>query len=147
MRLVVHPGAEPWRPSPAFERRLLEHFSSVPAEVHLHPRRDLPAVFPRVAAPYAFRAVTVSGRPSLVFVDGTETRDSIEWLIAHEMTHQAIALRPGLKGALLARRPGGDPASDAYHALDPEEKVCDDVATRLRGVRYDRAWWRRRTLS
>lgn len=142
IELIVHPEAEPWRPS---NRCLAKLETELSGRAHLWPRHLASRVLGRSAAPYAFRAFTRDG-VSHLFVDPTETPTSICWLLAHELSHQQLAHRPGVQTALRAARPQDlDPSGDAFHQVDPEERYCDGIATRLVGQRLDRDWWRART--
>lgn len=144
MQLVVHPGAVPWAPAPEDQLLLQLQFPSPDQVLHLHPRSEVDRVHGTSSPPYAFRAFT-RGRVSHIFVDDTETPESIAWLAAHELTHSALRDRPDLREVLQAHRPEGlHPTGDAFHELDPEELYADQIATDLFGVRLDRAWWRTR---
>lgn len=143
-RLRVEPGAEAWAPSPE-TWALLQGAYPVNVDVVLLPRRRVAEVRPRQEPPYAFRAWSQSGSAT-VLVDPTETRGSVEWLLAHELGHHLLMEREDLRAPLRAGRPVGvDPRSDAFHRLDPEERQCDEWATEILGARLDRDWWRRRT--
>jgi len=143
-RLLVHPGCRPWVP----ERRDLDILRSAfdlpDVEVHLWPRAWIPEVIERPTQTYSFRAFSKEGRSHL-FVDPTETKKSIAWLMAHELCHQRIRQEPSSREHLLEQRPPLDPAGDPFHELDPEERTCDEIATGLLGIRLDRTWWRQRT--
>jgi hypothetical protein len=142
VKLVLHPGSEPWEPSPSDRAALDRKFPGDRFVGHLYPRRDADRVLGRPSGRYAFRAFTRDG-VSHVLVDKTETRRSIAWLLAHELSHQA--LHHANRKELFANQRGvGDPASDQFHQTDAEELACDDVATALFGERLDRAWWRKK---
>ena len=144
MQLIVHPGAVPWVPSPEDQLLLQLQFPDPGQVLHLHPRSEVDRVHGRASPRYAFRAFTRGG-VSHVFVDETETPESIAWLSAHELTHSALRHEPALREELQEHRPEGlSPSGDAFHELDPEELYADQVATDLFGVRLDRAWWRAR---
>ena len=82
---------------------------------------------------------------SYVFVDPTETPDSVAWIIAHELSHQLVDEHPEVARMLdQAKTSEAHPASDRFHELDAEERLADGYATRLVGKRYDRSWWRKR---
>jgi hypothetical protein len=129
-------------------RKLREYpaFSDPSMKVYLHPRSHANRVLGKPKPPYAFRAFTRDG-VSHIFIDGTETPQSLCWLIGHELTHQVIDKSPTVKAAMAdaSSRPTGlDPAGDEFHNVDAEERFCDGVATNLVGKRLDRAWWRER---
>lgn len=118
-----------------------------------------------VAAKYpgddAFRAwCRTSQREIFIFVDECENDDSIIWLIMHELTHidihhsnimnffLGIQRDQWLKNIKLSPDDYFSPTMmnrDELHEADPEEQVCNNVAsTFLCGKTYDRAWWRKR---
>jgi rhodanese-related sulfurtransferase len=147
MKLVVHPGAEAWRPSQEDLDKLARTFRGVDLDAHLWPRSAVRKVFGRRSKPYAFRAFTRNSTSHL-FVDGTETPKSIAWLLAHELCHQQVAKNPDLVEAFDDAQPIDlDPAGDQFHEVDAEERFCDGVATRIYGIRLDRAWWRNRVSN
>jgi hypothetical protein len=99
-------------------------------------------VIGRATKSYAFRAFT-RGNNSHLFVDFTETPQSIGWLMGHELTHQDIKQNPSLTQAFADSKPKNiDPAGDIFHEIDAEERFCDGISSRLLGCRFDRAWWR-----
>jgi hypothetical protein len=103
-------------------------------------------IFGEPSEAWAFRAKAFDHGDSHVLVDATETPESVAWLMAHELSHQVVFQNPKFRAQLDARRPRDlDPASDAFHAVDPQELWCDHQATQIFGRRLDRAWWRRRT--
>lgn len=146
MQLVVHPEAAPWVPKEPYLRKLQAFFSDekIPMRVHLWPRRMVDRIIGRATKPYEFRAFT-RGEDSHIFVDATETPQSIAWLIAHELCHRMVKSSPTLTAAFEDAKPLDlDPAGDAFHDVDTEERFCDGIATRILGYRQDRAWWRKR---
>jgi hypothetical protein len=145
MQLTVHAGAEAWLPTEAALAALRQRFPGPGFRVTLHPRIHVHQVHGGRTEPWAFRAFTRQGE-SHVFADGTETPASIAWLIAHELSHQAVLQNPEVRAAVREARPvDSGPQSDAFHRVDPEERIADGVATRLFGERLDRDWWRART--
>lgn len=143
--LRIYPGTERWAPRGDHLARLNGHFPGQHT-VHILPRSRANLTLGKDAPAYAFRAFTRNGQ-SYVFVDRTETPDSIAWLIAHELSHQVIGRNPQLSSAMRAARPrdAGDGASDRFHRLDPEERLADGIASNLLNTRLDREWWRSRT--
>jgi hypothetical protein len=145
-QLHVHPEAQAWVPHEPYMVKLNKFFSDpqIPMKVTLWPRRLVDEVIGRPTKPYEFRAFT-RGKESHVFVDETETPQSIAWLIAHELVHRMVDSSPTLSAAFADSRPVDmDPAGDEFHEVDAQERFCDGIATRLLGYRQDRAWWRRR---
>jgi len=143
LTITVHPEAKAWAPS---ERILTELRRRFPVDgiVQVLPRRMVNQVHGQASRPYAFRAFT-RGDTSYVFTDGTETPDSVAWVIAHELSHQLVDDHPEVAQMLDASKPQDlNPAGDRFHQVDAEERLADGYATRLVGKRYDRAWWRKR---
>lgn len=149
----VHPGAESWAPAPA-ELADLACGIHRDALVEIVPRRDLEAAWQMShpgtrppARPYAFRAWT-NGSHAVILVDATETRESVLWLLWHELAHQEIDVHLPLARALRAvPRPEGYLVDDDAHEAWPEERLANAVANQGRGRVLDRRWWRRRTLA
>ncbi len=143
--LHVHPAAKAWAPRPPQMEALRRLFGKTKADVHIYPRSMANQILGRHAAPYAFRGFT-RGTDSYLFVDSTETPESIAWLMAHELCHRMVAETPTMKSAFTEAAPHDlDPAGDSFHDIDPEERFCDGIATNLLGYRQDREWWRKRT--
>lgn len=148
MKLWIHTAANWWTPAPDQIEALARSFPGDGFVARLYPRSMVETVLGRKPArQYAFRAFTRNGESHL-FVDETETPDSIAWLLGHELCHQEIAKQPRVKRMLDKGRPQDlDPAGDRFHEEDPEERRCDDRATRIVGYRTDRKWWRKRVLE
>lgn len=143
--LQVHPEAQPWQPSPQMLARLQSFFDEPSMTLHLLPRRLADSTLGKPNPKHTYRAFT-RGRDSYVFVDPTETKESVAWIMAHELTHQMVDRSPTLEAAFHdAMVPGEDRAGDRFHHVDPEERFCDGIATNLVGKRLDRDWWRART--
>lgn len=143
--LHVHPQAQAWIPRPPQMAALRRLFGKTKADVYIYPRSMANQMLGRHAEPYAFRGFT-RGTDSYLFVDPTETPDSIAWLMAHELCHRMVADTPTLKAAFHEATPHElDRAGDPFHEIDPEERFCDGIATNLLGYRQDREWWRART--
>jgi hypothetical protein len=100
--------------------------------------------------PYSFRAYTI-GNTTRIFVDDTETRDSVGWLLLHELAHAVLNGTPHLARPLRRLpRPARYATDDAAHEAVPEEqvanRVADLLATRLGGQPgLNRPWWRAQT--
>ena len=140
--LTFMPGTERWRPSPRYLKALAMAFPEG-ASLTVYPRSEASRVLGRASEPYAFRAFT-RGPDSFVFVDDTETPDSIAWLMAHELAHGQLEDAPRYRALLDARSPRLDPQSDLFHELDPEERYADSVAHQVTRLSLNRAWWRDR---
>lgn len=145
MELHVSQGTRKWLPSADALDKIEGYFGpKIPeAEIWVVPRSMEAEIMGQAPpAPYSFRAVT-RGNRSYVLVDGTETPDSVAFLIAHELAHQALRKILGLKEALAEARPSSQtPWDDHFHEVDPEERYCDGIAARILGTWYDRDWWR-----
>jgi hypothetical protein len=147
VRILVHPEARAWVPTRVDQEKILAYFGPKidSGTVRILPRSLANQVLGRELAPYSFRAFTRDG-VSNVFVDRTETPQSVAFLIAHELTHQAVDGSPTLEAAFAdARMPRDTPWSDRFHHVDAEERFCDGVAGKLLGTWFDREWWRART--
>tara|TARA_R110000824_G_scaffold69223_2_gene178372 strand:+ start:110 stop:607 length:498 start_codon:yes stop_codon:yes gene_type:complete len=143
-KLLIHKEARPWTPTDREIAMLKRAFDLPNTTLRIIPRRLIPTFHPQTTDPFAyeFRAFT-RGPNSYVFVDGTENRHSIAWLMAHELCHVEIGENEFLRDKFDAMTPPNlDPRSDRFHALDPEERVCDERATNLFGTTFDRFWWR-----
>ncbi len=146
MKLYVHEEARPWVPVEADLAALQGFYGDRLPEgnLWLWPRRMAEQVLGRRSKPYAFRAFT-RGDESHVFVDGSETKQSIAFLMGHELCHQVVGRSPTLKTAFSDARPSGlGSAGDLFHQRDPEERFCDGISERILGYRFDRDWWRPR---
>ena len=128
-----------------------------PQRVVIHPRSERDRAWGEDHAgakapggPYSFRAYTL-GPVTRIFVDNTETRASVGWLILHELAHAVVNRAPRLAAELRSRpHPANYATSDAAHeAVDEEQvanRVADLVAPRLGGrPGLNRIWWRKRT--
>lgn len=158
LTLFVAPGAERWAPTPA-ELGPVACALRGNVTVQIWPRAALPAVWAQDHGPtpvpggtHGFRAYT-RDHVVKVFVDGTETRDSLLWLLHHELAHVGVTQTPGLVQSLRrAPREPGYPSQDAAHERHPEERHANAVADawmlRLgRPSGLDRVWWRHRVQS
>lgn len=139
--LIVHPEARQWTPTESDLRKMRAFFKA--GRIHILPRSLANKTLGKDLPPYAFRAFT-RGNDSYVFVDGTETKASISFLIAHELTHRMVHDSPTLMLAFADARLPLAGHSDDFHQIDAEERFCDGIAGRLLGTWHDRAWWRGR---
>ena len=101
---------------------------------------------------YAFRAY--AGRDYCkIFVDETETKDSVLWVMLHELAHISLASAPYLFKAYRHLTAPDYFESDEAHENDPEEQMANTVAMAgmdILGygkVSYPRYWWRERTMQ
>lgn len=150
MKVFVHPEAKPWSPTEEDWAKIWDFYGSRlrdDSEIRLWPRRLSKKVTGKKLPPYSFRAIT-TGNVSNVFVDPTETKASVAFLIGHELTHQLVKMSPTLEKAFHDARPKNvQRHTDLYHLVDAEERFCDGISSRVLGTFYDRAWWRNRVLT
>ncbi|KIL35146.1 hypothetical protein SD71_16085 [Cohnella kolymensis] len=115
----------------------------------------------------SFRAFNMMKEHQIyIFVDESETLESLLWITFHELTHTALHDEKLLiyyfshkrDDFIMERFNFRNPqaASDFYFADEtislqdeihenlPEEKFCNDLATRIVGFDYSRPWWRER---
>ena len=158
LTLELRPGTEAWAP-PARWMPVLGEGLLGPQRVVIHPRseRDLAwgedhAGAKAPGGPYSFRAYTL-GPVTRIFVDNTETRASVGWLILHELAHAVLNRAPRTAGPLRSQpRPTNYATNDTAHEAVPEEQICNRVADLLTvqlGGRpgLNRHWWRKRTRA
>jgi hypothetical protein len=102
---------------------------------------------------YPYRAVATprpgGGTSIRLFVDETETKDSVKWLLLHELAHALVTAQPTLAETLRAEpRPPGYPHNDDAHEAVFEERLANAFADRHAPVPgLDRRWWRARTKT
>lgn len=150
VEFFIHPDARPWAPSPA-ELEAISKATGGDYTVNLfprsmvvevweadHPDRDYP-----YTDEYKFRAYQ-NGREAFIFVDDTETKDSVRWLIMHELTHMGLRTLPELWYEYQLKTPEDYDKTDEAHEADPEEMLANQVAREYVGVNYPRTWWRER---
>ena len=159
-RILVRaePGTEAWVPS--FDD-LADLACSLTndVQVEVYPRNQVARVWAQENGgaalpvdPYAFRAFA-KGRRALLFVDPTETKDSVLWLLVHELTHLELPQSRLLHEVYRNRE--RDPAylhSDEAHEADLEERFANQIADVMmarfgRPTGLDRRWWRKRVQS
>ncbi len=152
---TIHPGAEPWTPPDRVWHAIAPGLLG-PQHVSLHPRADRDRIWrldhagrPPPGGPAAFRAYTLKDL-TRIFVDATETRASVVWLLLHELGHADLNRNPAVAKPLRSRpRPKDYATSDRAHEAVVEEQVCNRIADVLAprfGSRpgLNRFWWRRR---
>lgn len=153
---TIHAGAEAWAPPVGFWWRVGQ-IAPPRTNVHIHPRKDVERIwrgdnpvgaFP--SKPYAFRAYN-NERNNVIrmFVDETETVESLCWGILHEIAHSIVSATPDLAYLRNVKKPTNYETNDDAHASHPEEKFANAFADRhapafglSKGM--DRHWWRRR---
>jgi hypothetical protein len=146
-QLYIPPEAQAYAPPPALMQKLKSYFNFPHMRAHILPRRLANETLGKDKGHYAYRGFT-RGNDSYMFVDPTETPESIAWLTAHELAHQKVDTSPTLQAAFRdATVYESCVAGDAFHRYDPEERFCDGIATNLVGKRLDRDWWRKRTMN
>lgn len=150
LRVVTLPNAEDWVPEPSW---LAWIGSFVPPGTNVTFKRRPE---PPVARPYRAVASRVPCAVT-VLVDETENRDSVKWILLHEMAHALVTANPTLAETLRAEaRLPGYPEDDAAHEALTEEKLANAFADLMiaeahrRGLLggkpgLDRYWWRERT--
>lgn len=158
--LVVHPGAEPWAPSPEILNDLACRLTR-DVRLELAPRSMLRQIWARdhggrplhIRDPYAFRAYSRDGQ-AVVFVDRTETPASALWVLLHEIAHLEVPASNMLETAFRNHPRRSDYlTSDEGHEAHPEEQLANFVATRtliemgLPSQQLDRLWWRKRVAA
>jgi hypothetical protein len=144
LRVVYHPNVYDWMPTPSW----LAWLGKMP------PKGTVLEFIRRPEHPlgnkYPYRAVAQQrlggGTDIRVFVDETETPDSVKWLVLHELAHVLVTAEPTLAETLRAQpRPPGYPHDDDAHEAVLEEKLANTFADRLAPVPgLDRRWWRKR---
>lgn len=147
-------------------KRLQEWFRlGRPFPVYVYPRReaerlqwqhDLEATGGRSDGlpiePYGYRG-WCSYREIILLWDETETPDSMEWLLYHELGHHATSSASMIDKAMAEEnrvegRTTYDWKDDAAHEADSEERLVNRVATAFMGGReYARPWWRPRVRA
>ena len=151
-------SADPWLPVQGVLAGVRKYLS--PRTVlHLLPRSALPTTFERElgapfeGSPYQLRAWALKSRgEAWVFVDETETRDSVLWVLLHELAHLDLVGAGLLQAAVTVPRTAAYD-TDEGHEADPEERLANQVATAMLGKltgcarALDRRWWRRRVCQ
>jgi len=153
LTLTAHPGTENWAP-PKEVAAALSGAVSGTYEIHLHPRREVAKVWEADHPgktydkdPYAFRAYQ-NGHTAYIFVDETETPESVMWLIGHELAHMNLRQQhPELWELYQRVTPTDYFTSDEAHERDPEEQLANAVGEFFAGDDYPRTWWRKRVSS
>jgi hypothetical protein len=144
LRVVLHPNVYDWMPTPSWLAGLGR--MTPPGTVLEFIRRPEHPLGKK----YPYRAVAqqrVGGGTDIrVFVDETETLDSVKWLVLHELAHVLVTAQPTLAETLRAQpRPPGYPHDDDAHEAVLEEKLANAFADKHAPVPgLDRRWWRQR---
>jgi hypothetical protein len=140
IRVIAEPGTEPWVPDARWWAALS---AKVPPgqTVHFQRRPE--------ANKYRFRAVN-NGNKTTVYVDETETPESVKWLLLHEMAHATINGCAAAARIIRAQpKPKNYATDDKAHASVWEEQIanaCADYLAPSMGTQpgLDRFWWRKR---
>lgn len=156
IKLRVHPDARRWRPSSQDLRAMGQGLVQRSVTIRLLPRSKVKADWKKnldrgkpFPGYYAYRAYT-RGTTVTLFVDETETPESILWLLAHELAHVAVNGAPMLHEALRSiPKPRDYLTSDEAHEAYPEEQLANLVADQWMVILgsqpgLDRLWWRKR---
>lgn len=99
--------------------------------------------------PYSYRGYCRYDRIVLLF-DETETLDSFEWILYHELGHHACNKNEMFDDAVaeenkIEGRTTYEWEDDVGHEADSEERLVNRIATAYMGGReYARPWWRPR---
>lgn len=157
LTMFCHADASDWCPNGDIIQQLSAFFTKE-VNVSIYPRHMLDVVWskdhcgkPYEKDYYAFRAY--AGKDYCkIFVDETETKDSVLWVMLHELAHIALASAPYLFRAYRHLTPPDYFDSDEAHESDPEEQMANAMAMSWMDmlgygkVSYPRHWWRQRTL-
>ena len=140
------------------------HFASskVGGDIHLsiYPRRMVREVWNHEMdgktfdlKEYAFRAFA-RGNGIVIFDDETETKDSLLWLLLHEVGHIFVTRTPKLRHQFRSSsKPSGYMTSDSAHESSPEEQFANMMADGWykefsgKSGSFHRIWWRNRVLG
>jgi hypothetical protein len=137
----VLPGAEPWVPDAAWLTRVS----------HVVPQGCVVTFERRQERKYPYRAVADRDLTIRIFVDETETPESVKWLMLHELFHARVSATPEVARALRSEpRPPGYPLDDDAHEALLEEQLANEYADMLAPAfntrpGLNRRWWRART--
>lgn len=157
LSLFCHVDATDWCPHGDIIERLSPLFTKE-VKVEIYPRHLVSKVWsqdhcdkPYEKDYYAFRAYAGCDYCK-IFVDETETKDSVLWVMLHELAHIALASSPFLFKAYRHLTPPDYFESDEAHESDPEEQMANCMALSWMDmlgygkVNYPRHWWRQRTI-
>lgn len=115
-------------------------------------RWDQRAQYCRPGAPYGYRG-WCSYDHILLLWDETETPDSMEWLLYHELGHVACSRAKMFDMAMsreneIEGRTAYAWQDDEAHEEDSEERLVNRVATaHMDGIERARPWWRPRVIG
>jgi hypothetical protein len=147
LRVVYHPNVYDWMPAPSW----LASVGKMPPpgtvlEFIRRPEHPLGKKYPYRAVAQEQRNGSTDIR---IFVDETETPDSVKWLVLHELAHVLVTAQPTLAETLRSQpRPPGYPHDDDAHEAVLEEQLANTFADKHAPVPgLDRRWWRARTRS
>lgn len=144
LRVVYHPNVYDWMPAPSWLAWLggMTPKGTV-LEYIRRPEHPLGKKYPYRAVAQQQGDGTTNIR---VYVDETETPDSIKWLTLHELAHVLVTAQPALAERLRAQpRPPGYPHDDDAHEAVLEERLANAFADKYAPMKgLDRRWWRKR---
>jgi len=146
LRVVYHPNVYDWMPSPSWLAGVGK--MAPPGTVLEFIRRPEQPLGKK----YPYRAVAdprPGGTEIRMFVDETETPDSVKWLVLHEIAHALVTAQPALAERLRSQpRPAGYPHDDDAHEAVEEEQIANAFADKHAPVPgLGRRWWRERTRT
>jgi hypothetical protein len=124
IRVIADPGTEPWVPDAAWWQALS---AKVPPGQTVN-----------------------TGSKTIVYVDETETPESVKWLLLHEMAHATInRCTEAARIIRAAPKPKNYATDDNAHASVWEEQIANACANYLAPSMgtlpdLDRFWWRKR---
>ena len=150
-------GVAAWWPT-VEQVELLDRLLRAPATIALLPRAELAATWARVhggqalgVPPCSIRAwANKETRNAYIFIDASETRDSVIWLMGHELGHLELRRAPLVELSVTVPRGPEYLATDAGHEAAPEEQLVNQVGASVvelltgRRQMLDRHWWRAR---
>jgi len=144
LRVVYHPNVYDWMPTPSWLAGV-GRMAPPGTTLEFIRRPEHP-----LGKKYPYRAVAErrgGDRTDIrIFVDETETPDSVKWLVLHELAHVLVTAQPTLAETLRAQpRPSGYPHDDDAHEAVLEEQVANAFADKHAPTPgLDRRWWRQR---
>lgn len=155
--LFCHVDATDWCPNGDIVNFLAKFFTKE-VRVEIYPRSMVGTIWskdhenkPYDKDYYAFRAYAGKNYCK-IFVDETETKESVLWVLLHELAHISLSCAPYLFRAFRHLTPDDYFESDDAHERDPEEQMANSMAMSWMDmlgygkVSYPRHWWRKRTM-
>lgn len=159
LRIFYAACVEPWLPG-ADQVAAIGRLLTAPSRVDILPRAQLVQTWasqhpaqPTIEACQVRAWANKPSRRAWLFVDRSETRDSVLWLLGHELAHIELGLAPLLQAAVAAPHSADYLTSDAAHEAHPEERFANQVGAAVLGMltgrrqALDRLWWRKRART